>query len=49
MKASGVTGEELVIDHNDKSLTTIEGGGLCDVTDHYVQPSKACQHHWYLR
>jgi len=48
MKASDLTGEEPVIDHNDKSLTAIEGGGLHDVIDHYEQPSKACQHHWYL-
>jgi len=49
MKASGLTREEPVIDRDDKSLTTIEGSGLCDVIDHYIQPSKACQHHWYLR
>ena len=48
MKASGTTGEEPVIDCDDKSLTAIEGGGLHDVFDHYVQPGKACQHHWYL-
>jgi len=31
MKASDLTGEEPVIDHDDKSLTAIEGGGLRDV------------------
>jgi len=49
MKASGLTGKEPVIYRDDKSLTAIEGGGLHDVIDHYIQPSKACQHHWYLR
>jgi len=28
MKASGLTGEEPVVDHDDKSLTAIEGGGF---------------------
>jgi len=48
MKASGLTEEKPVIDCDDKSLTVIEGSGLHDVIDHYVQPSKTCQHHWYL-
>jgi len=48
MKASGLTGEEPVIDRNDKSLTAIEGSGLHNVIYHYIQPSKAYQHHCYL-
>jgi len=28
MKASGLTGEEPVVDRDDKSLTAIEGGGF---------------------
>ena len=28
MKASGLTGEELVVYHDDKSLPAIEGGGF---------------------